>query len=128
MTLKQWLVASMTFVSLLSSAYAAGPATTRHQLLSNDKTKVWEAVIYPGKHQELSMHRHDYPRVLIALNDGMLKITNDKGESRLLKLNQGKAYFFPRDTANELHTDENLSQHAMKMFVVELRDQTQQKT
>lgn len=68
------------------------------------------------------MHRHNYNRVLYAFDSGVLKFTNDKGESHLLNLEKDKAYFLTKDKPNELHTDENISDHPIKVLVIELKN------
>lgn len=95
-------------------------ATHRVDQFSNDKVKVWKTIIYPASGQVLPMHRHDHDRVLVALSDGLLKITNDKGAVHYLKLEKNKAYYLTKDLPNELHNDENMSKHAVKVMVVEL--------
>lgn len=111
-------IATFLFTSLV---WANSVATHRATLLSNDKVNVWKTFIYPAKNQQLKMHRHEYDRVLIALDNGTLKVVNDKGQSHLLKLSKDQAYFLNKDIPGELHTDENLSGHVIKVIVVELK-------
>lgn len=107
---------------LINSALQAAPTTTRIPQFSNDKVSVWETIIYPSSNQVLKMHRHERDRVLIALSDGLLKITNDKGNVHYLKLKKDKAYYLTKDVASELHTDENMSSYPVKVIVIELQD------
>ena len=67
------------------------------------------------------MHRHDYDRVLVALSNGTLKITNNKGDVHYLKLKKNKAYYLPKDPMDELHQDENITQHPITVMVIELK-------
>lgn len=108
----------ITALFLCNIAHAQ--TTHRVELLSNQKVNVWKTIIYPASNQTLPMHRHDKDRVLVALTDGLLKITSDKGDSHYLKLERHKAYYLPRDRPNELHNDENMSSHAVKVIVLEL--------
>ena len=55
------------------------------------------------------------------MTDGLLKITNDKGKTHYLKLKKDKAYFLAKDPINELHNDENLSDHPISVMVIELK-------
>jgi beta-alanine degradation protein BauB len=96
-------------------------STTRIAYISNDKVNIWKTIIYPTSNQILTMHRHDYDRVLVALSNGVLKITNDKGEVHELKLKKHEAYYLPKDPSDELHQDENISNHPITVMVIELR-------
>ena len=107
---------------LMNSISSAGAATTaRVAQFSNKKVSVWETVIYPSENQVLKMHRHEYDRVVVALNNGLLKITNDKGEVHYLKLEKNKAYYLTKDIPRELHKDQNMSSHPIKVLVIELK-------
>ncbi|MDX2345909.1 MAG: hypothetical protein QNK11_03430 [Legionella sp.] len=112
----------LNFLILLTGiniAYAQ--PTVRTAELSNDKTNVWKTIVYPGSNQILKMHRHDYDRVIVALSNGLLKITNDKGEIHYLKLKKHKAYYLKKDLPHELHKDENITKHPITVMVIELK-------
>lgn len=104
----------------MSNAVAA-PITTRIPQFSNEQVAIWETIIYPTKNQVLKMHRHEQDRVVVAFDNGLLKITNDKGKVHYLKLKKNKAYYLSKDLPNELHNDENLSSHPIKVLVMELK-------
>lgn len=106
---------------LTTVVWADVPTTKRTTLLANDQVNVWKTTIYPTKNQQLKPHRHEFNRVLIALNDGVLKVVNDQGKSHLLTLKKDQAYFLTKDIPSELHTDENLSGHVVSVIVVELK-------
>jgi len=103
------------------TCYANSPRTKRIPCFSNDKVNVWKTIIYPSSNQQLVMHRHDYNRVVVALDDGKLKIVNNKGQTHFLMLKKNRAYFLSKDTPGELHTDENMSHHVIKTLVIELK-------
>lgn len=94
--------------------------TQRIAQFSNKNVTVWKTIIYPSSKQILSMHRHEHDRVVVALTNGLLKIKNNKGKTHYLKLKKDTAYFFTKDLANELHTDENMTRHPIKVMVIEL--------
>lgn len=94
--------------------------TNRYPQFANDKVSVWKTVIYPSNQQKLKMHRHEKDRVLVALTDGKLKVTNDKGKVHYLNLEKDKAYYLLKDEAGELHSDVNLSKHPVQVMVIEL--------
>ncbi len=53
--------------------------TQRIPQFENADVKVWKSVVYPGA--PLTMHRHDHPRVIIALKGGTMKIVEKTGGS-----------------------------------------------
>lgn len=117
------IILTLFLIFLMNSIlYAATFATNRTVQFSNDKVSVWETVIYPDKNQVLKMHRHEHDRVVVAFTDGLLKITNDKGKVHYLKLEKNKAYYLHRDISDELHKDENMSSHPVRVLVVELKN------
>ena len=105
----------------VSISYAAPALTTRIHQFSNAQVNVWKTIIYPKAGQALKMHRHEHDRVLVALDSGTLKITNDKGKVHRFKLQKNKAYYLSRDIPNELHKDENITSHPIKVLVIELK-------
>ncbi|CAN5370664.1 hypothetical protein BH10PSE19_BH10PSE19_05330 [soil metagenome] len=109
-------------IFFIDIAQAETPQTQRHPHFSNERVNVWETIIYPSKDQILKMHRHEYPRVLVAFDSGLLKITNNHGKTHFLKLEKNKAYYLSKDIPNELHTDENLSPKPIRVLVMELKD------
>jgi beta-alanine degradation protein BauB len=100
--------------------FAEPSLTQRIPLLSNEKVTVWKTIVYPNKNQTLKMHRHEHDRVVVALTDGTFKITNDKGKTHYLKLEKDKAYFLTKDIPGEFHQDENMTNHPIRVIVVEL--------
>lgn len=110
----------VTIVSIMLS-FSVFSETKRISQFSNDKVEVWETHISPGANKILKMHRHENDRVIIAFDDGVLKITNSKGKTHFLKLEKNKAYYLKKDIPNELHSDENISSHPIKVMVIELR-------
>ncbi|ETO92392.1 hypothetical protein [Legionella oakridgensis] len=100
--------------------YANSKSSHRIPQFANNEVTVWKTVIYPASKQRLPMHRHEHDRVLIALTNGLLKITNNQGKTHYLKLKKDNAYYLKKDPANELHIDENMTNHLIKVMVVEL--------
>lgn len=116
------ILRTILFIACMALSGHAVFAQTSHRvaLFANQEVNAWRTIIYPASKQALPMHRHDKDRVLVALTDGLLKITNDKGASHYLQLERHKAYYLPRDRPGELHNDENMSRYAIKVIVVEL--------
>ncbi|MDF1756969.1 MAG: hypothetical protein P1U74_01535 [Legionellaceae bacterium] len=101
---------------------AHSKSTSRVAQFTNNNVNVWKTLIYPSSTQVLDMHRHDYNRVLVALSNGLLKITNDRGNVHYLKLVKNNAYYLKKDPQNELHKDENISKQPIKVMVIELKN------
>ena len=116
----QWF-AAMLLTGFSMECLAHAENSKRIQQFENAEVKVWKTIIYPGNSQSISIHRHDRDRVVVALTDGTLKVVNDKGDTHYLHLKKNKAYFLSKDTPNELHSDENISEHPIKVMVVELK-------
>lgn len=118
--MKHTLCLWLSLLLLSSSLYAE--ATKRIKQINNDKVAVWKTVIYPSTQKKLVLHRHEHDRVVIALTDGRLKVTNNQGKTHYWTLEKNKAYYLSRDPINELHSDENMTNHVIKVMVVELKN------
>ena len=116
------IVRGLLIGSLVLSGTLQAQATKRIEQINNDKVTVWKTLVYPSAKQTLAMHRHEHDRVVVALTDGLFKITNDKGKTHFLKLEKNKAYYLARDPAKELHNDQNMTDHVIKVMVVELKN------
>ena len=115
-------LALCAFTFLISiNSQADTKKSVRIPQFSNEEVAVWETRIYPDKDQILKMHRHENNRVVVALDSGKLKVTNNKGKIHFVDLEKNKAYYLSRDVPGELHTDENVSQHPIKVLVIELK-------
>ncbi len=119
--MKCYLIPSILTLLLGATQLADAATTKRTPEFSNAQTNVWKTIIYPTKHQSLKMHRHDYDRVIVALSNGRLKITNDKGKVHHMTLKKHQAYYLSKDPADELHMDENISKHPITVMVIELK-------
>lgn len=107
-------------LGVVDSSLASNQLTQRIPAFNNSKVNVWKTIVYPSSQTKLKMHRHDYDRVVVALTDGVFKITNNFGKIHYFRLKKGESYFLKKDPINELHTDENLSSHAISVVVIEL--------
>jgi len=121
--MRNYITSILCIIPFLSSmnSYAAVKETVRIPQLSNEKVAVWTTVIYPSKEQILKMHRHENDRVVVALDSGVIKVVNNKGKEHFLKLEKDKAYYLNKDVPGELHTDENMSKHPIRVLVIELK-------
>lgn len=115
------LLLSLILLCVNLTASAADVKTIRIPEFSNNEVNVWKTIIYPNKNQILKIHRHEYNRVIVALDAGTLKITNNAGKTHYLNLQKDHAYYLTKDVSGELHTDENMSQYAIRVLVIELK-------
>lgn len=111
--------------ALLLAGFGAGLAvaqvqgqTGRTPQFANEEVKVWKSVIGVGN--PLPLHRHDHPRVLIALKGGTMDIREETGQSDIQQWETGKAYWLPSNPKT-LHQDVNIGKEPIEVMVVELQ-------
>lgn len=92
--------------------------TERVPQFENEDVKVWKSVIYPN--QPLTMHRHDHPRVIVALKGGTVEIVDQGGTREQHVWETGKAYWLPANLPNRRHADVNTGDQPIEVMVVEL--------
>ena len=106
---------------LLLGGFGAGLAvaqvqTGRTPQFANEEVKVWRSVIAVGN--PLPLHRHDHPRVLIALKGGTMDIREETGQSDIQNWETGKAYWLNPKT---LHQEVNIGKEPIEVIAVELQ-------
>jgi hypothetical protein len=99
-------------------APAAG-GTVRVPEFENNDVRVWKAIVAPNA--PLTMHRHDHPRVIVALAGGDMKIVQQSGESETEHWETGKAYWLAASKPGISHADVNTGKKAIEVMVVELK-------
>ena len=92
--------------------------TQRFPQFENDDVKAWRSVVLPN--QPLTMHRHDHPRVIIALKGGTMKIVDQNGTEEAHLWETGKAYWLPANPPGSMHADVNAGNQPIEVMVVEL--------
>ena len=92
--------------------------TQRIPQFDNEDVKVWKSVVLPNA--PLTMHRHDHPRVIIALSGGTMKIVDRVGKAEEHVWETGKAYWLPANPPNTMHADVNGGDKPIEVMVVEL--------
>lgn len=114
---------------LTASAFAAGLAvaqttqqTGRIPQFENSDVKVWRSTVLPNS--PLPFHRHDHPRVIIALAGGTMKILEDTGQSEIHNWQTEKAYWLPANAPNTRHQDVNVGDKPIEVMVVELEKES----
>lgn len=99
--------------------YAAGTAQTgRTPEFENPQVKVWKSVIAPNS--PLPLHRHEHPRVLVALDGGRMNILEESGQSEIHDWKSGHAYWLPANAPGTRHQDVNIGERPITVLVVEL--------
>lgn len=93
--------------------------TQRIPQFDNDDVKVWRSVIAPNA--PLTMHRHEHPRIIVALSGGTISIVEDNGKSESHVWETGKAYWLPANAPNTMHADVNQGDQPIEVMVVELK-------
>lgn len=94
--------------------------TAREPQFENTEVKVWKSVVLPN--DPLPLHRHEHPRVIIALAGGTMKILENSGQSEIHQWQTGKAYWLPSNPPGTLHQDINVGEKPIEVIVVELQN------
>jgi quercetin dioxygenase-like cupin family protein len=105
-----------TFTVLRSQETPA--KTQRIPQFENEDVKVWKSIVLPNA--PLTMHRHDHPRIIIALSGGTMKIVTSDGTAEAHVWETGKAYWLPANLPNTTHADVNAGDKPIEVMVVEL--------
>jgi beta-alanine degradation protein BauB len=92
--------------------------TQRFPQFENEDVKVWKSVVLPNA--PLSMHRHEHPRIIIALSGGTMKIVESDGKSESHVWETGKAYWLHMNPPGTMHADVNAGDKPIEVMVVEL--------
>lgn len=96
---KAYAVAVLLLLSSLGvRSQGNASQTQRYPQFNNDDVRVWKSVIMPNA--PLAMHRHDHPRVIIALSGGTMKIVEQGGATETHVWETGKAYWLPANPPN----------------------------
>jgi beta-alanine degradation protein BauB len=93
--------------------------TQRIPQFENGEVKVWKSIVVPNA--PLTLHRHDHPRVIIALAGGTMKVVQQSGGSETHQWETGKAYWLGVDPPGQLHADVNAGSKPIEVMVVEFQ-------
>jgi quercetin dioxygenase-like cupin family protein len=94
--------------------------TAREPQFENGEVKVWKSVVQP--HDPLPMHRHDHPRVIVALAGGRMRIVEQDGRGEVHDWKTGHAYWLPANAPGTQHQDVNEGDAPIEVMVVELEN------
>ena len=87
---RNWHTRQMTKVTvllLLISAALAPQTAPRASQFENDEVRVWKTTLMPNV--ELPAHRHDHPRVIVALGSGTVRIVPQPGAPEIHRWEAG---------------------------------------
>ena len=110
--------ATIAFIAGFSVAQTK-TQTGREPQFENAEVKVWKSLVLPNN--PLPFHRHEHPRVIIALNGGTMKILEETGQSEVHEWQTGKAYWLPANPPGTRHQDVNVGDKPIEVMVVELQ-------
>ena len=96
-----------------------GGKTERIPQFENDEVKVWKSIVAPNA--PLAMHRHDHPRIIIAMVGGKMNIVPESGAAQPNDWKTGNAYWLPANPPNQRHADVNVGNKPIEVMVVELK-------
>jgi hypothetical protein len=114
------IVGAITVTSFVAGFAAAQSAQTgREAQFENAEVKVWKSLVLPNN--PLPLHRHEHPRVIIALTGGTMKILEESGRSELHDWQTGHAYWLPANAPGTRHQDVNVGDKPIEVMVVELQ-------
>jgi hypothetical protein len=115
-------------LALAGLAFVAGFAvaqtmtqTGREPQFENGAVKVWKSVVLPNS--PLPLHRHEHPRVIVALRGGTMKILDESGNSEIHAWQTGKAYWLDANAPGTRHQDINVGDQPIEVMVVELQNE-----
>lgn len=98
---------------------AVVPGNLRELQFENDTVSVWKSTIL--SETPIQMHRHDFPRVVVPLKDGLLHRIEQNGEVSDLIFKEGQAYWIDADPPKVLHGDINPSDEPLEVIVIQLK-------
>jgi beta-alanine degradation protein BauB len=122
--MKTFLLRRIALGVLMLGAFAVmrpqtgAPKTQRFPQFDNEDVKVWKSVVLPNA--PLTMHRHEHPRVIIALSGGTMKIVDQQGKAEEHVWETGKAYWLPKNPLGTMHADVDAGDKPIEVMVVEL--------
>ena len=111
-------IAAVSFGAGLAVAQVTA-STGRTPQFENGDVKVWKSLVMPNS--PLPLHRHEHPRVIIALTGGTMQIAEESGSSETHDWQTGKAYWLPANAPGTRHQDINVGDKPIEVMVVELQ-------
>lgn len=99
---------------------AAATQSGRTPQFENDDVRVWRSLIAPNV--PLTLHRHDHPRIIVALSGGTMNLVSADGRREVHSWETGHAYWLPSMPPGALHADVNAGTTTIDVMVIELKN------
>jgi hypothetical protein len=85
----------------------------------NNQTRATKIKIMP--HEEIALHRDDYPRVIVSLKGGTITRLETDGSTTHVDFPKGEAVFLEADPPGQLHRSVNNTCKPVEVIVIELK-------
>jgi hypothetical protein len=72
-------------------------------------------------HEEIGLHRDDYPQVVISLKGGTITRLEGDGSTVEIDFPKGEAVFMEADPLGQLHRSANKTCKPIEMIIIELK-------
>jgi hypothetical protein len=118
LSLNRILALTAVALGLFAAVRAQTAASTRTDQFQNDTVKVWRTTVLPDA--PLTLHRHDHPRVIVALTDGSMDLLDANGTHDLHVWQKDHAYWLPAMPPGAMHKDVNAGGKPLEVMVIEL--------
>ena len=112
-----YLVLPLAVFGVMRSQQTA-QQSQRYPQFDNEDVKVWKSVVMPKA--PLTFHRHEHPRIIIALRGGTMNLVTQNGPTEHNVWETGKAYWLPANPPGTMHADVNAGDQPIEVIVVEL--------
>ena len=113
-----WFAAAILISASPLSSQQSGKSERIPQF-ENDEVKVWKSIVAPNA--PLAMHRHDHPRIIIAMVGGKMNIVSESGATEPNDWKTGNAYWLTANPPDQRHADVNSGNKPIEVMVVELK-------
>jgi hypothetical protein len=117
-TLALTATALSLFAAVRAQTRSQPAASTRTDQFQNDSVKVWRTTVLPDA--PLTLHRHDHPRIIVALTDGSMDLLDANGTHDLHVWQKDHAYWLPAMPPGAMHNDVNAGSKPIEVMVIEL--------
>lgn len=85
----------------------------------NDQVRVSKVKIMP--HEEIGLHRDEYPQIVIALKGGTITRLEGDGSTVEVDFPKGEAVFRQADPSGQLHRSVNKTCKPIEVVIVQLK-------
>lgn len=105
----------LSLAVLIAVVFASAATTTA---LENEYVRVLSAT--QAAQEKTPMHRHDFNRVVIYLDDGRLQATTPDGQAKVTEVHAGQVSWA---VAGAMHSTANLTPHSVRLIEIELKQE-----